>query len=164
MSPQARDRLLAILTLAFSATYFALARSIEDSLLADAVGAGGVPQGVGVMIGLAALALWAKSWVGQTQTDAPVATSAGVPPSGDRLSGTFRTVGMVALLLAYAAALPWLGYIVSIVLLLLLAAWLAGARLGAPMIGASLLGGPALWLLFDGLLQVRMPWGRLWGG
>ena len=162
MSDAARDRWLAVLMLAFAASYVSMARSIEDSLLADAVGAGGVPQGVGLMIGLAALLLFAKSWVGQA--GAPAQAAQTEEPGGLDKSGIARTVGLVLLLSGYAAVLPWLGYVVSVVLLLLASGWLAGAPLRLPLVGTALVGGPGLWLLFDGLLQVSMPVGRLWGG
>ena len=63
---QRRDRLLSVLTAAFAVTYITAARRIEDSLLSDAVGAGGVPQGVGIAMLLMAVALFAKSFRGST--------------------------------------------------------------------------------------------------
>jgi len=162
VSSAVRDRLLAVIMLAFAASYVGMARAIEDSLLADAVGAGGVPQGVGLMIGLAAVMLFAKSWTVRPEPAAE-GSSAGQPQGLDR-AGIVRTVGLVLLLLGYAAVLPWLGYGASVVLLLLASGWLAGAPLRLPLVGTALLGGPVLWLLFDGLLQVSMPVGRLWGG
>ena len=45
-----------------SVAYLAVARGIEDSLLADAVGAAGVPTGVGLLMALASLVLLIKAW------------------------------------------------------------------------------------------------------
>jgi putative tricarboxylic transport membrane protein len=166
MNAAARDRLLSMLTLVFAVTYVSQARAIEDSLLADAVGAGGVPQGVGIAIGVAAVALFAKTWARKT-----VGGGAGAQPEGSERSsgamdeaGPMRTAGLVMLLLGYAAVLPWAGYVLSVITLLLTSGWLAGAPLRLPLIATAGLGGPLLWFLFDRLLQVSLPVGRLWGG
>lgn len=166
MNAAARDRLLSVVTLAFAVTYVSHARAIEDSLLADAVGAGGVPQGVGIAIGVAAVALFAKTWARKT-----VGGGEGAHPADSERSsgskedaGPLRTAGLVVLLLAYATVLPWAGYVLSVIALLLTSGWLAGAPLRLPLIATAGLGGPLLWLLFDRLLQVNMPVGRLWGG
>lgn len=158
MTDRQRDRLLAVLAAAFATLYVSAARSIEDSLLSDAVGAGGVPQAVGIALVLAALALFAKSFVGP----AAAAESKPAQPSS-RLGAALRTVGLALILLTYAALLPLLGYPLSVSLLVLAAGWLAGAALKAPLLLSAALSGPLLWALFDQLLQVRMPVGSLWG-
>ena len=157
MTDRQRDRLLALLTAAFATSYIAAARAIEDSLLADEVGAGGVPQGVGLVMLLAALALFAKSFVGAAPVEA-----APVAAAPRWRAAALRTTGLVVVLLAYGALLPWAGYPVSVSLLVLAAGRLAGAALGATLLWSALLAGPGMWLLFDRLLQVRMPLGTLW--
>ena len=159
MTDRQRDRLLALLTAAFATSYIAAARAIEDSLLADEVGAGGVPQGVGLVMLLAALALFAKSFVGAAPVEAAPVAAAAAP---HWRAAALRTTGLVVVLLAYGALLPWAGYPVSVSLLVLAAGRLAGAALGATLLWSALLAGPGMWLLFDRLLQVRMPLGTLW--
>lgn len=156
MSPAIRDRLLGVLTVAFSTSYVLAARSIEDSLLADAVGAGGVPQGVGIAMALAGIGVFATSW-----KSAPGAADA-VPDELPTAQVVLRTVALVALLLAYALLLPWIGYVPAIFLLLLASGLLAGAPPGLTLFATAGLGAPLLWLLFDQVLQVRMPPGALW--
>jgi hypothetical protein len=155
-----RDRVLCIGAAAFAVTYIVQARSIEDSLLSDAVGAGGVPQGVGLAMLVAAVALFAKSW-GAQGADAPARRVPTGPTA--RWAAAVRTAGLVLILLAYGVLLPWAGYVISIILLILACGWLAGAALRVPLLLSAALGGPLLWLLFDRLLQVRMPSGSLWG-
>ncbi len=155
MTERRRDRLLAVLALLFAATCVAGARAIEDSLLADAVGAGGVPQGVAIAMGLAALALFAKSFVGPA---APAAADDAKPWR----DAVLRTAALVLSLLGYAAVLPLAGYPLSVSLLVLAAGRLAGAPLKAPLWLCAAASGPLLWALFDALLQVRMPLGTLW--
>ena len=155
MSDRQRDRVLALLALMLAAACVTGARAIEDSLLADAVGAGGVPQGVGIAMGLAALALFLKSFLG-------VAPSAEAGAAKPWLDGAARTTGLVLILAGYAAVLPIAGYPLSVSLLGLAAGRLAGAPLKLPLIVCAALAGPLLWALFDALLKVRMPGGTLW--
>lgn len=159
-SSRQRDRLLALCAGAFAASLIAGARGIEDSLLADEVGAGGVPQGVGLAMAVAALALFAKSF-----RDAP--SEAAEPDEEEGMpwrSALLRTAALVLILLVYAALLPRLGYPLSVSLLVGASGWLAGAAPRWPLWLFGVLSGPGLWLLFDQLLQVRMPAGTVWGG
>ena len=151
-----RDRLLAVVVAAFAASYVASARGIEDSLLSDAVGAGGVPQGVGIVMGLAAVALFAKSFIGTSGRDQS--------ESDPWLPILLRTGGLVLILLAYGALLPWLGYPLTICLLVGASGWLAGAKPNLSLLLCAAVSGPSLWAMFDQALQVRMPVGTLWGG
>ena len=156
-----RDRLLALLSAALATSVIVAARGIEDSLLSDAVGAGGVPQGVGLLMLAAALALFGKSFLGHA---APVVKDASKDsPSPHWQAGALRTTGLVAILVVYGVLLPRLGYPLSVSLLVLACGWLAGAALKAPLLLCAALAGPLLWALFDRALQVRMPLGSWWG-
>ena len=167
-SGRARDRLLAVLTATFAASYITAARGIEDSLLADAVGAGGVPQGVGAVMLLAALALFAKSFrAGKAARDPSSATLHAIPNlEAERMpwhAVLLRCAGLVAILVVYGLLLPWLGYPLTVSLLVLAVGWLAGAALKLPLFAFAAASGPLLWAMFDWALKVRMPVGSLWG-
>jgi len=154
-----RDRLLALGAAVFAGSLIAGARGIEDSMLSDAVGAGGVPQGVGVVIAVAAVALLAKSFMGN-------AASSATADEGPALSTgaiVARTSGLVAILVIYGLLLPLLGYPLTISLLVLASGRLAGAALKVPLLLTGIASGPLLWAMFDWALQVRMPIGSLWG-
>ena len=103
-----RDRVLALLAGGFALQYIAAARAIEDSLLSDAVGAGGVPQAAGMVMLAAAVALFAKSFIGQAPAED------GSDPRDGSAGGwkvpLLRTSGLVLILIAYGLLLPWLGY------------------------------------------------------
>ena len=157
-SGRARDRLLAVLTAIFATSYITAARGIEDSLLADAVGAGGVPQGVGAVMLLAALALFAKSFRG-----APGQTANAKAERMPWQQVLLRCAGLVAILVVYGLLLPWLGYPLTVSLLGLAVGWLAGAALKLPLFAFAAVSGPLLWAMFDWALKVRMPVGSLWG-
>ncbi len=171
-----RDRVLALLAAVLAVSYVMAARGIEDSLLSDEVGAGGVPQAVGVLLLVAAVALFGKSFMGTargaTRHAAPAdpseaaATARAKAPTAtasDRLRFITRTVGLVLILLGYTVLLPLAGYTLSIGLLVLAAGWLAGAPLRAPLLLAAAVAGPMFWMLFGYLLQVRMLAGSWWG-
>jgi hypothetical protein len=155
VTERARDRLLAVVTAAFAITYLVAAGSIEDSMLADTVGAGGVPRAVGIAMLIAAVALFARTLVRRdaaTQADA-----------SDSLTGAvFRTLALVAILVLYGVLLPILGYPLTVSLLVLAVGWLAGAALKWPLFLCAAFSGPILWAVFDRLLQVRMLVGSLW--
>ena len=157
LSDRQRDRLLAVIVAVFAASYIGAARGIEDSMLSDAVGAGGVPQGVGIAMLVAAVALFIKTFIGR---DAPAQSE----PAGEveDSGGLWRTAGLVLILIGYGLLLPLLGYPLTVSLLVLASGWLAGAAFKLPLWLCAALTGPLLWGLFDQLLQVRMPVGSLW--
>lgn len=147
-----------------STAYVLYAKGIEDSLLADAVGASGVPIGVGVMLGLASLALLVKTWL---QAASVLASSSAVDATADEraLQGSQHPHRMAASLLlvlaAYVVILPIVGYVLAIGLLIAAVAYLAGAREAKSIWLCALLAGPFLWLTFDWALKIRLPKGLL---
>ena len=158
MSEGLGDRAAALITgaagLAFSVVYVVAARRIEDSLLADPVGASGVPVAVGGLMGLASLALIVKGVL------TPVRRSEPTSPAQPRmLRPHVLAVGLLVILAVYLLALPWLGYVVSIGLMAAAVAWFGGGRQARVLVGFAVLTGPLLWLLFDLALRVRMPTG-----
>jgi putative tricarboxylic transport membrane protein len=150
------DRITGALGVLLSVGYVLYARGIEDSLLADGVGANGVPTGVGVVLLLASLALFCKSWAASSGVTEQDAVEEGGAKHPHRMA-----LGLLGILAAYVAMLPVLGYIVSIGLLVGSVAWLAGARKRASVLACMLIAGPALWLMFDWALEIHMPMG-LW--
>jgi putative tricarboxylic transport membrane protein len=155
------DRITGALGVLLSVSYVLYARGIEDSLLADGVGANGVPTGVGVVLLLASLALFCKSWAASSGAAEPDATQENAAEEAGAKHPHRMALGLLAILAAYVALLPMLGYIASIGLLVGSVAWLAGARKRVSVLACMLIAGPALWLLFDWALEIRMPIG-LW--
>lgn len=162
-SERARDRLLAVGAAVFAASYVSAARGIEDSLLSDAVGAGGVPQGVGLAMGVAAVALFIKSFAAAPPHEGKSDRADGAERRGAAAASVLlRSGGLVLILIGYGALLPVLGYALTVSLLVLASGWLAGAPLRTPLLLCAAVAGPALWALFDQALQVRMPPGSVW--
>lgn len=151
------DRITGALGALLSVSYLLYARGIEDSLLADAVGANGVPTGVGVVLLLASMALFCKSWAGpKSITEEDDAAEEGAARHPHRMA-----LGLLCILASYVALLPFLGYVVCIGLLVGSVAWLAGARKRVSVLACMLIAGPALWMMFDWALEIHMPAG-LW--
>ena len=150
MNEARRDGLLGAVVAVFAVAYTAQARAIEDSLLADAVGAGGVPQAAGIVLLGAALALICKAWLTRS-------TAVGGAAIGARQIAL--GAALVALLVVYVLLLPRLGYIASVSLLVGAIAWLAGARDRVAVGLCTALSGLAMWAMFEWALKIRMPAG-----
>ena len=152
------DRISGGLGMLLAASYIATAQSIEDSLLADAVGASGVPTGVGVVLLIASLFLFAKSFKTKagmlTETEGETAEGGSEHPHA-------MALGLLLILAAYVFLLPILGYVLSVGLLVGAAAWFAGARAYTSLALCAVLAGPLLWFVFDWTLEIRLPVG-LW--
>jgi putative tricarboxylic transport membrane protein len=175
LSDNSRDRVTGALGLAVSTAYVLYAKGIEDSLLADAVGASGVPIAVGAMLGLASLALLIKTGLQATPvlasssaqeiTDFDKLSPNGVDVAGDSVGASPHPHRMAACLLlvlaAYVALLPLVGYVIAIALLIGAVAYLAGAREAKSIWLCALLAGPFLWSTFDWALKIRLPKGLL---
>lgn len=147
---RAQDGALALAAIALGLAWWWQAASIEDSLLSDAVGAGGVPKALALsMAGAGALLL------ARTLLRAPPETQ-GRPPGAH-----LKALGLVAIILAYIAAAPWIGYPLAIALFAAAAAAYAGARINAMLAGFG--AGLALffWVAFVKLLGIPFPTGAL---
>jgi len=178
MSDGLSDRATSIATgaigLAASITYIVAARSIEDSLLADAVGASGVPVAVGILMAVTSSALLVKGVIPKANTK--FEAEQGAPQSQDPVSqdpeispmrAHALALGLIAILAGYLVVLPWLGYIASVGLLAAVVAWFAGGRERTTLIGFAVLTGPVLWFFFDYALKIHMPtgfWPALFSG
>ena len=169
LSDRATSCVTGAIGLLSSLTYVVAARRIEDSLLADAVGASGVPVAVGVLMAVASIALLIKGLVPSAKAHAAsVKSKDALKESAESLMRPhWFAAGLLVILLVYLLVLPWLGYIVSIGLLSATVAWFSGGRERKALLGFVLLTGPLLWFLFDFALKVRMPagfWPTLFAG
>lgn len=157
-----RDAVTGALALAVSVVYVMQARGIENSLLSDEVGAGGVPAAVGGLLGVVGAVLLIKGLL-KGRSSQVVSTEASPPdaPTDWRVHG--MAAGLLLVLAVYVWLLPRLGYVISIVAMVAAVAWLAGSRRWRTIAAMAVITGPLLWLVFDRVLQVRMPAG-VFGG
>ena len=150
----------------FSLAYIRFASGIEDSLLADVVGASGVPVAVGTLMAIASSLLLVKAFMQKSPPALPA--DADDTPTADAPQNPHRLAfGLLLILAAYLLMLPWLGYVIAIGLLSAAVAWFSGGRDFRVLFGFVLLTGPLLWFLFDFSLKVKMPagiWPTLFAG
>ena len=141
--------MLGIAAVVLAGAYFAEAGAIQQSLLADAVGADGVPRLIAYGMGATGLALAGR---GIAQ---PAASNDDAPPDAYR-----RAAGLLAILVAYLLVVPVAGYAVSIAALIAAVAWYAGAKPDGTMVAAAVGGAALFWFMFGYLLGIPMPAGH----
>jgi hypothetical protein len=155
MNVQQGDRITGALGILVSASYVAYARQIEDGLLADEVGAAGVPSAVGLLMMLASASLLLKT-LRRAKADTSPSADEAAPWEAHKLA-----LALLGVLAAYVLVLPVAGYWVSVALLIGAVSVLVGARDRKVILACSVLGASSLYTLFTLLLKIRMPAG-LW--
>ena len=158
------DLFLGLVVLGVSAGYLHAASQVPESLLADVVGAGGVPTALGRAMAALGVILCARGLLTLTRAPAEIA---GTPSDEDEKTSVglrphLLALGLLAILAAYVVVMPYLGYVVSTALLVGAVARSCGAALGRNLLIIAIAGGLGLWLLFDPLLGIRMPVGSWW--
>jgi hypothetical protein len=144
-----RDLVCAAAGLVLAGAYYAAADAIPTSLLADAVGAAGIPKLLAAALALLSLLLGARSLL---------AGASGETAGGPHL----RALGVAGLGFVYVMAAPYLGYPLALALLVAAATLYYGAR-PRPGVFLYAIGCAALlWLVFAKLLGVAMPPGLWW--
>jgi hypothetical protein len=156
---QRTDFFLGLGAVVLSGVYLYVASGIEESMLSDATGAGGVPRVLGWMMAALGVLLCLRS-VSFT-APAPAASAA---PSGEAavaaspwtLNPHVQALVLLGILVAYVALAPYLGYMVATALLLAAVAAYGGAPIGRNLLLISAAGGIALWLSFAWALSIPM--------
>jgi len=134
--------------------YYAEATTIQQSLLADAVGADGVPRMLAIGMGITGFVLAGRS----------VLRPAAAPDDDQPMSAYLRAAGLLAILIIYLLALPVAGYPLSVAALIAAVAVYAGARVNATLAITAVAGAAAFWFMFKWLLGIQLPVGMLpWG-
>jgi hypothetical protein len=151
VSASARDIALGLAALVLAGAYWALAVDLPISLLSDAVGPGGVPMAIAVLMGGAGAVLVVRSLVGSPR-------EAGASPAHG------RAAGLLALLVAYVVAVPFIGYPLALGLLAGAIALYAGARPGLGLAAFAAGIGTLFWFGFVRVMGIPFPAGTLFGG
>jgi len=148
-----RDAGLGVLAVVVAGAYYAEATTIQQSLLADAVGADGVPRILAIGMALTGLVLAGRSVL------RPAAADDDLP-----MLAHLRAAGLLAILIIYLLAVPVAGYPLSVAALIAAVAVYAGARVNAKLAVTAVTGAAAFWLMFGWLLGIQLPVGMLpWG-
>ena len=160
-----KDLISALILLLIALGYYVLTADINPSALADEIGAAGVPVVYATLLATVALILAAKALIGWrfTRADGPVPIN-DLQGEGRKL---FGAAGMLAIGIAYVAAVTFIGYLISIAAVIACVALYQGERVGWRLAGIAVGGGIAFWMFFDRLLGIDMPpgfWLALGGG
>ncbi|HLQ25656.1 MAG TPA: tripartite tricarboxylate transporter TctB family protein [Acidiferrobacterales bacterium] len=153
------DLIVGLLALAFAGIYYYLANDIPRSLLADGVGADGLPKLYAVALGLLSALLILRSLASQAVPTEPVA-----PEDSGAISPwrQFRPLGLAGLGAGYLLLISSLGYLVTIFLLIIAVAVYSGGKMDFKLIFISAGGGILLWLVFVKMFSIPLPSGTLW--
>lgn len=155
-----KDLLSGLVLLALSAAYFWAAETIPNSMLDDAFGPRGLPVVLAGLLAFLALILTARGVIGLRTPAADIA--ANDEEDDQRADASMpRALGLLLIGGAYVLVLPWLGYMLSIALLIAAIALYEGARRDWRVPAAAIFGGVLFWLLFNKLLGVAQPAGKL---
>lgn len=147
-----RDLICAALGLALACAYYAAADALPHSLLADNVGADGVPKLLAVLLALLSIAIGARSALARPLAEG--AHGGGVAPRRH-----LRAFGVAAIGTAYIAVVPVLGFAPALALLLLAAMLHYGAAPRLPVLLYASGGAAILWAVFALGLRLAMPTG-----
>lgn len=152
-----RDAIIGIALFVAAILYWLAADAIPDSPLSGGVGADGLPKALAYALGVLALALVARSVVLQRAARA-------APNAEERAAarqGHKRALGMFLIGVAYIAALPYLGYVLSVMLLVAGAAWYNGKAPGPTLFAVAIGTAVFFYFLFVRFLDIGLPPG-LW--
>lgn len=151
-----RDAIVGICLLLFAGLYWWGAERIPDSSLSGGVGADGLPKALAYALAALALILIVRSLALRTEAQVNRASPEEIAEARRR---HWRAFGMFAIGLAYLLALPYLGYFVSIVLLVGAAAWYNGKPISPPLVAVAIGTGVFFFFLFVKFLDIGLPAG-----
>ena len=139
--------------LALAGGYFAAARLIPESQLADAIGPQGLPKTYSVVLAALSLILISQSAWGWGQGDG------GQDASHPQRRALSRVAGMLVIGVVYIVAAPWIGYIPALAAVIMVTTYYQGGLINRRVALVSVSGAVFFWLLFVFLLGIPQPAG-----
>ena len=155
------DLLVAVAVALFGAAVIAVALTIPDGLYRDAVGPRRVPIGVGLLILGCGAVLALRRLRRLAPTQGWRAEEEGTADEPGHPASLGRAVAVMALTVAYAAALKPLGYLIATPLFVAGALWAMDERRPAKLAMIAILWTAATYVVFAQVLGVRIPVGPL---
>jgi putative tricarboxylic transport membrane protein len=151
------DAIVGALMLVVAAGYYLLAAALPESMLADAVGPQGLPKAYAVILAALSMVVMLR---GLRSLRDPRPEIGERPQSGDRgPTSASRVIGMLLIGVLYIAAVPWLGYLVSMAALILATTYYQGGVMNRRVVLTAASGALFLWLLFVAFLGIPQPAG-----
>jgi putative tricarboxylic transport membrane protein len=148
-----RDLVFGVVTLAIASVYYALTTTIPRTELADPIGPQGLPRMYAFVLAVLSILLIVRS-LRSPENREPTITE----PANHR---SFRVAGMLLIGIAYILVLPYLGYLVSVAMLIAVTTYLQGGVLTGRTVLVALSGAVLFWAVFIWLLRIQYPAG-LW--
>ncbi|HEX2255258.1 MAG TPA: tripartite tricarboxylate transporter TctB family protein [Afifellaceae bacterium] len=153
-----RDTIVGVCLLALAVAYWLGADAIPTSRLAGGVGADGLPKALAYALGFLSLMLIGRSLA---MWQAAQAERLSPEEAAEDRRRHLRAIGMFGFGTLYVLLLPWLGYLLSVILLVGGVAWYNG-KAPSPMLVAVAVGtGVLFYFLFVRFLDIAQPPG-LW--
>jgi putative tricarboxylic transport membrane protein len=149
-----RDLVFGSATLAVAAVYYSLTSTIPQSQLADPTGPQGLPKTYAIVLAALSIVLIARSL--RTANREPA--NHRIPNPGSRIP---RVLGMLLIGVAYIIVLPYLGYLLSVAMLIVATTYFQGGKVNGRTLIVALSGAALFWMLFIWLLRIQYPAG-LW--
>jgi putative tricarboxylic transport membrane protein len=156
-----RELVLGCVTLAIAVGYYLMAIQIQQSDIADVVGAQGLPKTYAALLAMLSIILIARSAAQRRFPAAPDAAPVTATPRVTR-GVAWRVFGMLMNGVIYILVVPWLGYLLSIAALIAATVYYQGGGLNRRVAAVAIGGALLLWLLFVRLLHIAHPAG-IWG-
>jgi putative tricarboxylic transport membrane protein len=163
---QRTDFSLGVGAIVLAGAWLYVASSIQESMLSDATGAGGIPRVLGYVMAALGLLLclrsvsFAPQAPGATPVDAAAEDTA---PAGWKHNPHIQALILLGILAAYVVLAPYLGYMVATAVLLGVVAAYGGAPVNRNLLLTSAAGGIVLWLSFAWALNIPMQTSALLG-
>jgi hypothetical protein len=151
-----RDLVFGSATLAVAVIYYALTSTIPPSDLADPVGPQGLPKIYAFALAGLSILLIVRSLRTRAHAE-PANPESRTPNPG----GFGRVAGMLLIGIAYIFVLPYLGYLLSVALLIATTTYFQGGRFNGRTLLIAISGAALFWTLFIWLLRIQYPAG-LW--
>ena len=153
-----RDLVFGLATLAIALGYYALTSTIPSSQLADPIGPQGLPRMYSFVLAALSILLIVRSLRTHPNREPRTIEPRTTEPSNYR---SLRVAGMLLLGIGYIVVLPYLGYLISVAMLITLTTYLQGGPLNGRTVVVALSGAALFWVLFIWLLRIQYPAG-LW--
>lgn len=157
-----QDYLSGGVLLALAAAYYVATGNIAESTLSDEIGATGLPRLLAMLLALIGLALLVRTALADRAARRARATAA--PAEEEEGASLPRAVGLLLIGGAYVVLLPFIGYFLSVALLIGAVAFYEGAARSWVLPAAALGGATLYWAIFVKLLGVHQPAGTLFQG
>ena len=154
-----RDLVAGFSLLIFSVIYYMAAAAIPASQLSDTVGPSGMPESYGIALGLLSILLIAQAIMARRRAVAAADGQTARALAQKELHSALRGAGMLGFGIAYLVLLPLIGYVLSLALLIIAAAWYQEGSRRRWLIPTAIVGAGIFWLIFVQVLQIDQPAG-----